>query len=218
MHSRSQPAGAAALTDRVEMDAVGSMKVRKPYGLCSTVGSDCSQTHCCKVTNTYCWKTDTGGGQCETKSKPGWPGQELEGTDTIVSVDSAVFVTFNLHAREWITGMSGVYTVESLIEKVRQDSASLAGTEVVLMPMANPDGFYYSTQSTRMHRKNMANACTSSNRGVDLNRNFPSYWNRGGSSSDSCSDVYHGPSAGSEPETQGVKSVMEEAPMSIYID
>merc|ERR550539_2351667 len=77
MHSRSQPAGAAAL------------KVRKPYGLCSTVGSDCSQTHCCKVTNTYCWKTDTGGGQCETKSKPGWPGQELEGTDTIVSVDSA---------------------------------------------------------------------------------------------------------------------------------
>merc|ERR1719429_106736 len=81
MHSRSQPAGAAALTDRVEMDAVGSMKVRKPYSLCSTVGSDCSQSHCCKVTNTYCWKTDTGGGQCETKSKPGWPGQELEGTD-----------------------------------------------------------------------------------------------------------------------------------------
>merc|ERR1719471_1601850 len=89
MHSRSQPAGAAALTDRVEMDAVGSMKIRKPYALCSTVGSDCSQSHCCKVTNTYCWKTDTGGGQCEIKSKPGWPGQELEGTDTIVSVDSA---------------------------------------------------------------------------------------------------------------------------------
>merc|ERR1719479_467320 len=89
MHSGSQPAAAAALTDRVEMAAVGSMKVRKPYGLCSTVGSDCSQSHCCKVTNTYCWKTDTGGGQCETKSKPGWPGQELEGTDTLVSVDSA---------------------------------------------------------------------------------------------------------------------------------
>merc|ERR1719273_2759593 len=35
MHSRSQPAGAAALTDRVEMDAVGSMKVRKPYAMCS---------------------------------------------------------------------------------------------------------------------------------------------------------------------------------------
>merc|ERR1719422_2734735 len=39
MHSGSQPAAAAALTDRVEMGAVGSMKVRKAYGLCSTVGS-----------------------------------------------------------------------------------------------------------------------------------------------------------------------------------
>merc|ERR550532_1925576 len=75
MHSRSQPAAAAALTDGVEMVAVGNMKVRKPYSQCSTVGGDCSQSHCCKVTNTYCWKTDTGGGQCAIKSKPGWPGQ-----------------------------------------------------------------------------------------------------------------------------------------------
>merc|ERR1719362_373091 len=89
MHSRSQPAAAAALTDGVEMVAVGNMKVRKPYSQCSTVGGDCSQSHCCKLTNTYCWKTDTGGGQCAIKSKPGWPGQELEGPDTIVPVDSA---------------------------------------------------------------------------------------------------------------------------------
>merc|ERR1719189_973455 len=88
MHSRSQPAAAAALTDGVEMVAVGNMKVRKPYSECSAVGGDCSQSHCCKVTNTYCWKTDTGGGQCAIKSKAGWPGQELEGTDTIVPVDS----------------------------------------------------------------------------------------------------------------------------------
>merc|ERR1719166_183986 len=39
MHSGSQPAAAAALTDRVEMAAVGSMKVRKAYNQCSTVGS-----------------------------------------------------------------------------------------------------------------------------------------------------------------------------------
>merc|ERR1719512_104299 len=88
MHSRSQPAAATALTDGVKMVAVGNMKVRKPYSQCSTVGGDCSQSHCCKVTNTYCWKTDTGGGQCATKSKAGWPGQELEGTDTVVPVDS----------------------------------------------------------------------------------------------------------------------------------
>merc|ERR1719336_1076817 len=78
MHSRSQPAAAAALTDGVEMVAVGNMKVRKPYSQCSTVGGDCSQSHCCKLTNTYCWKTDTGGGQCAIKSKAGWPGQALD--------------------------------------------------------------------------------------------------------------------------------------------
>merc|ERR550532_1777632 len=44
MHSRSQPAAAAALTDGVEMVAVGNMKVRKPYSQCSTVGGDCSQS------------------------------------------------------------------------------------------------------------------------------------------------------------------------------
>merc|ERR1719461_179366 len=129
-----------------------------------------------------------------------------------------IFVTFNIHAREWITGMSGVYAVENLIEKVRQDSSYLAGTEVVLMPMANPDGFLYSTQSSRMHRKNMANRCTYRNRGVDLNRNFRSYWNQGGSSSDQCSDTYHGPSAASEPETRVVEGVMKEASMTVYID
>jgi len=129
-----------------------------------------------------------------------------------------IFVTFNIHAREWITGMSGVYAVENLIEKVRQNPSYLAGTEVVLMPMANPDGFLYSTTSTRMHRKNMANYCTSSNRGVDLNRNFRSYWNQGGSSSDSCSDVFHGPRAASEPETLVIENVMKESPLSLYID
>jgi len=129
-----------------------------------------------------------------------------------------IFVTFNLHAREWITGMSGVYAVEYFIEKLKQDSSYLDGTEVVLMPMANPDGFLYSTRSSRMHRKNMANSCSSSNRGVDLNRNFPAHWNTGGSSSNPCSDTYMGPSAASEPETKVIERVMEEAPMTVYID
>merc|ERR1719471_1721680 len=129
-----------------------------------------------------------------------------------------IFVTFNIHAREWITGMSGVYAVENLIEKVRQNPSYLTGTEVVLMPMSNPDGFLHSTTSTRMHRKNMANACSYSNRGVDLNRNFRSYWNQGGSSSNPCSDTYHGPSAASEPETKVIERVMRESQMTVYID
>jgi len=85
---RNQFAVAVSLDDGVELDGAPSMKIRKAYTQCTTVGGDCSQSHCCKSTNTYCWKNNAGGGTCGVKSKPGWPGQELEGTDTIVSVDT----------------------------------------------------------------------------------------------------------------------------------
>jgi len=127
-----------------------------------------------------------------------------------------VFVSYNIHAREWITGMAGVYAVEQLVEKVKQDPDYLAGTEVILMPMANPDGFLHSTTTDRMHRKNMRN--TSSCVGVDLNRNFDVQWSTGGSSSNPCSDTYHGTSAMSEPEALVVGYVLEESQTTVYID
>jgi hypothetical protein len=127
-------------------------------------------------------------------------------------------VTYNLHAREWITGMSGVYQIENLIEKVRQEPNYLAGSEVVLMPMSNPDGFRYSTTSVRMHRKNMRNNTGSSCRGVDLNRNWDAYWAQGGSSGSACSDTYHGTRAASEPETNVIAQVMAESQQTVYID
>merc|ERR1719384_561328 len=129
-----------------------------------------------------------------------------------------VFVTYNIHAREWITGMSGVYQVEHLIEKIRQEPNYLAGTEVVLMPMSNPDGFRYSTTTSRMHRKNMRTNSGSRCRGVDLNRNWDAYWNQGGSSGSPCSDTYHGPRAASEPETNVIARVMNESQQTVYID
>jgi len=128
-----------------------------------------------------------------------------------------VFLTFNLHAREWITGMAGVYAVEHMVKKAEQDWSYFDATEVVLMPMANPDGFVWSTTENRLHRKNMGNKsglCW----GVDLNRNFDTHWASGGSSGFECMDTYHGPSAMSEPETKAIAKVMGEAYMSVYID
>merc|ERR1719277_263867 len=129
-----------------------------------------------------------------------------------------VFVTYNLHAREWLTGMSGVYQVEHLIEKIRQEPNYLAGAEVVLMPMSNPDGFRYSTTTERMHRKNMRVNSGTSCRGVDLNRNWDAYWAQGGSSGSACSDTYHGTRAASEPETNVIAQVMDAAQNTVYID
>jgi len=129
-----------------------------------------------------------------------------------------VFLTFNLHAREWLTGMTGVYAVEHLIKKAEEDFSYFDETEVVLMPMANPDGFYHSTVADRMHRKNMADNDGNRCKGVDLNRNFDAHWAQGGSSSNKCQDTYHGTGPMSEPESKVIAKVMEEAKMSVYID
>jgi len=124
-----------------------------------------------------------------------------------------------LHAREWIVAMAGVYAVETAIDKLKADPSWLAGTELVLIPCANPDGIIYSETTDRMWRKNRAVNRGSSCRGVDLNRNWdPAWGGRESTSSSPCSDVFYGPSAFSEPETQAVKSVMDEAPMSIHLD
>jgi len=128
-----------------------------------------------------------------------------------------VFLTFNLHAREWIAGMAGVYAVEQLVAKAKADPDYLAGVEVVMMPMANPDGFVHSTNNDRMHRKNMRNV-SSRCYGVDVNRNFDAKWATGGSSGSVCSDTYHGTAAMSEPESNVIAKVMNESPMTVYID
>jgi len=154
-------------------------------------------------------------------------GQSLQGRDMYmirfrgegyVDGGKRLVLTFNLHAREWITGMAGIYAVEKLVEKVKHDPSYLAGTEVVLMPMANPDGFVHSTIRDRMHRKNMANTSSRRCPGVDLNRNFDAHWAQSGSSSEPCSELYHGPSAMSEVESNVIAGVMKEAPMTVYID
>jgi len=129
-----------------------------------------------------------------------------------------VVLTFNLHGREWITGMAGVYAIEELLKKAEEDFSYFDNTEVVLMAMTNPDGFVYSTTTNRMWRKNMARNSGSSCLGVDLNRNFDAAWAQGGSSSSACSDTFHGPEKMSEPETKVLEKVMKEAPMTVYID
>merc|ERR1719343_1541329 len=126
-----------------------------------------------------------------------------------------------MHAREWISGMAGVYAVEQSIEGVKANPSFLDNTEVVMVPMANPDGFRWTETESRFHRKNTNGAadagwfCTG---GVDLNRNFDAYWAQGGSSGNRCQDTYHGPSAASEPETQVYQNIMTETPMTVYID
>merc|ERR1719356_2132477 len=62
---------------------------------------------------------------------------------------------------------------------------------------------------------NVGSACL----GVDLNRNWAKDWNGAQSTSTSpCSDIYVGPMAHSEPETQALESVLTEAPVNLHLD
>merc|ERR1719433_2247012 len=85
-------------------------------------------------------------------------------------------VDCELHAREWITGMSCTYAVEKAIEKFVADPSWLAGMEFAIIPMANPDGVIYSETTNRMWRKNRADNSGNSCKGVDLNRNWGPDW------------------------------------------
>ncbi len=89
------------------------------------------------------------------------------------------------------------------------------GLSVVILPMANPDGRNHCLVpgGAPMWRKNRALNTGLACKGVDLNRNTSFLWGSGiGTSIDSCSDVFKGPSAFSEPETRNVRWLIDSFP------
>ena len=129
-----------------------------------------------------------------------------------------VFITCQVHAREWTTGLTCVETAERLVRNYATDPETkqlLDNTEVFIHANGNPDGGHYSMYDFASQRRNLSNHCdaTTSNDplarntwGVDLNRNYTEYTRFDGAwvgASASCtSDSYSGPSEASEPETK----------------
>ncbi|HPF38594.1 MAG TPA: M14 family zinc carboxypeptidase [Phycisphaerae bacterium] len=94
----------------------------------------------------------------------------------------------------------------------------------IMIPMVNPDGSARVHAGDLNHRKNLRAVCTTSNPGVDLNRNYPYKWGAGtvcergsGSSGSTCSDAYRGASAASEPETQAMMALSQIMRFSIVV-
>lgn len=93
-----------------------------------------------------------------------------------------------IHGDEWRTGEVVLEFSHCIFNNPHQS----AGTRVVLVPVANPDGLRARTRSNH--------------RGVDLNRNFPTLnWRP----SPKESRYYGGPSPASEPETQVMIALIE---------
>lgn len=114
----------------------------------------------------------------------------------------------NHHAREHVSLEIPLMLAQYLLEHRREAQVEklLAGRDIWIIPMVNPDGVEHDISGARykMWRKNRRNNGNGTF-GVDLNRNYGFGWGTGGSSSSGSSDVYMGPSAFSEPETQAIR-------------
>jgi hypothetical protein len=117
------------------------------------------------------------------------------------------------HAREAASVSQLIYYMWYLLENYNSNEEVkylVDNLEMYFVPCVNPDG-YIRNETTNpngggMWRKNRRNNGNGTF-GVDLNRNYGYNWgyNNSGSSPNTSSDTYRGPSAFSEPETQAMK-------------
>lgn len=121
------------------------------------------------------------------------------------------------HAREWLSPPVVAYAAEYLLAHYDSDptiAALVDNVEWFLLPIVNPDGYVYSWTTNRLWRKNRNYTW-----GVDLNRNWGWHWGGPGSSGSPYSDLYRGPFAFSEPETQAVRDfIVAHSEVRGYLD
>src|SRR5262245_25584780 len=110
------------------------------------------------------------------------------------------------HAREPVSMEMTLFFMDWLLTNYGTDPLAtylVDEREIYLVPIVNPDGYEYNRQTNPqgggLWRKNRRNNGGGSF-GVDLNRNYSYQWGGNGSSGDSNSETYRGPSPFSEPE------------------
>ena len=126
----------------------------------------------------------------------------------------SVLYTSAQHAREWITPEMNRRLMHHVIDKYGTDpkiTNIVNKNELWFVPVANPDGYDFTFEpDNRMWRKNLRDnnddGVIDAGDGVDLNRNYKTKWgyDNEGSSPNTASETYRGPSAGSEPETKAL--------------
>lgn len=119
------------------------------------------------------------------------------------------------HAREPMTMESLLYFMWWLLENYNKNAEAtyiVNNRELYFVPIVNPDGYIFNEENFsygqgywRKNRRDLGNDIY----GVDLNRNYiVNFANNIGSSDHPASQVYHGPEAFSEPETQAIRDLL----------
>jgi murein tripeptide amidase MpaA len=129
-------------------------------------------------------------------------------------VNPDLLVSFALNLCQAYTSGTGLtfegrsydpYTVRVLVDTL----------DIFILPLVNPDGRVYVQSPTgdAFWRKNRNPNPGLPCQGIDLNRNYDVLWSSGiGTSADSCSDVFRGSNAFSEPETRNVRHLLDDYP------
>ena len=117
------------------------------------------------------------------------------------------FFMSGIHAREWAPPELNLRLAEYLLTnyETNADVKWLLDYNLIhLVLVTNPDGRLQdeANQSVLWRKNTNNNYCgNSTNRGADLNRNYPYQWESGSSQ---CGETYSGASASSEPETVAI--------------
>ncbi len=130
------------------------------------------------------------------------------------------------HAREPNSLSQLIFYMWYILENYETDEQIqflINNTEMYFIPMINPDGYVYNQtidpNGGGLWRKNRRDNGDGSF-GVDLNRNYAYNWGLDdvGSSPNPSSDVYRGPEPFSEPETQAVRSLVNDHEFRITLN
>ncbi|MFN7966932.1 MAG: M14 family zinc carboxypeptidase [Acidobacteriota bacterium] len=126
------------------------------------------------------------------------------------------------HAREVMTPEVTIDIIDQLLSNYGTDAEItrwVDSYEIWVLPSHNPDGANQVFTGNTNWRKNRRNNGDGSF-GVDPNRNYPWQWGNtvcSGSDGATSSDTYHGPSAASEPATQGLINLAREQRPAIAV-
>jgi carboxypeptidase T len=135
------------------------------------------------------------------------------GSNRLPGPKPAIFLIGGHHPRDIATTEMLLRLVTYLTQSYGSDPDTtwlLDNRTVVVLPLANPDGYYqvYANGLNQFKNRNNTYCAGSNDRGADINRNYPFQWNTIGTSSQPCDSSYPGSAALSEPESNAVLSLL----------
>lgn len=128
---------------------------------------------------------------------------------------SRMIVVSGVHGNEWLSIHSAMeflkHVVKLFSDNLKDENHFTHQLELIIVPVANPDGYRYSRSGDCDWRKNLYRVKKGDEEycGVDLNRNYPVYfaWNAQTHGKDA---LYHGVSPISEPEAASLRKLLKE--------